>query len=287
MTTLNTTATTAAIDIDHIRINGDRAEVDFTGTDPQTTGGVNANYAITLSATLYGFRCLIAEDVLYNAGIARAVQVIAPEGSIVNAQRPSAVAGGNVETSQRITDVILGALAKALPDQIPAASQGTMNNVTLGGLDPRTGRRFAYYETIGGGMGARPGLDGISGVHTHMSNTRNTPVEALEHYLPVRLRQYRLRKDSGGDGSFRGGEGIVREYEVLTETAVTVLSDRRKGRPYGAQGGEPGQSGRNTLINKDGESVIPGKATLTLAAGDRLRIESPGGGGFGAKPESA
>ena len=270
-----------------IRINGDRAEVDFTGTDPQTTGGVNANYAITLSATLYGFRCLIAEDVLYNAGIARAVQVIAPEGSIVNAQRPSAVAGGNVETSQRITDVILGALAKALPDQIPAASQGTMNNVTLGGLDPRTGRRFAYYETIGGGMGARPGLDGISGVHTHMSNTRNTPVEALEHYLPVRLRQYRLRKDSGGDGSFRGGEGIVREYEVLTETAVTVLSDRRKGRPYGAQGGEPGQSGRNTLINKDGESVIPGKATLTLAAGDRLRIESPGGGGFGAKPESA
>jgi len=270
-----------------IRIAGDRAEVDFTGTDPQTTGGVNANYAITLSATLYGFRCLITEDVLYNAGIARAVQVIAPEGSIVNARRPSAVAGGNVETSQRITDVILGALAQALPERIPAASQGTMNNVTLGGLDPRTGRRFAYYETIGGGMGARPGLDGISGVHTHMSNTRNTPVEALEHYLPVRIRQYRLRQGSGGDGAFRGGEGIVREYEVLTETSVTVLSDRRTGRPYGAQGGEPGQSGRNTLIGPAAESALPGKVTLTLAPGERLRIESPGGGGFGPRQEPA
>jgi N-methylhydantoinase B/oxoprolinase/acetone carboxylase alpha subunit len=264
-----------------IRIAGDNAEVDFTGSDPQTTGGVNANFAITLSATLYGFRCLIDDDVLYNDGIARAVQVIAPAGSIVNASRPSAVAGGNVETSQRITDVILGALARALPDRIPAASQGTMNNVTLGGVDPRSGRPFAYYETIGGGMGARPGLDGISGVHTHMSNTRNTPVEALEHYLPVRLHCYGLRPGSGGAGKWRGGDGIVREYEMLTETTVTVLSDRRNGAPYGAQGGDPGQSGINTVIASSGTRPIGGKATLTLAAGDRLRIETPGGGGFG------
>jgi N-methylhydantoinase B/oxoprolinase/acetone carboxylase alpha subunit len=264
-----------------IRIAGDSAEVDFTGTDPQTTGGVNANFAITLSATLYCFRCLIEEDVLYNAGIARPVRVIAPEGTIVNARRPSAVAGGNVETSQRITDVILGALAGALPERIPAASQGTMNNVTMGGIDPRSGRAFAYYETIGGGMGASNGHAGISGVHTHMSNTRNTPVEAIEHYLPVRIRQYRLRQHSGGAGQWQGGEGIVREYEMLTETAVTVLSDRRTSRPYGAQGGEPGESGRNTVVRSDGDQGIPGKATLTLAAGDRLRIESPGGGGFG------
>jgi N-methylhydantoinase B/oxoprolinase/acetone carboxylase alpha subunit len=266
-----------------IRVRGGSAEVDFTGSDPQTTGGVNANFAITLSATLYGFRCLIEEDVLYNSGIGRAVRVVAPEGTIVNARRPAAVAGGNVETSQRITDVVLGALGRALPDRLPAASQGTMNNVTLGGLDPRTGQRFAYYETIGGGMGARNGLDGLSGVHTHMSNTRNTPVEAIEHYLPVSIRQYRLRTGSGGAGRYRGGEGIVREYEALTETAVTVLSDRRRSAPYGARGGAPGASGRNTLVRAatGAEEQVPGKAWLTLQPGDRLRIESPGGGGFG------
>jgi N-methylhydantoinase B/oxoprolinase/acetone carboxylase alpha subunit len=187
-----------------------------------------------------------------------------------------------VEASQRITDVVLGALMQAVPERIPAASQGTMNNVTLGGIDSRTGRPFAYYETIGGGMGGRLGLDGISGVHTHMSNTRNTPVEAIEHYLPVRIRQYRLRKGSAGAGAWRGGEGIVREYEMLDTTSVTVLSDRRKRQPYGAAGGEPGQVGRNTLIHPDGaEQTIPSKARLTLNPGDRLRIESPGGGGFG------
>lgn len=269
-----------------LRIRGDRAEVDFTGSDPQTTGGVNANFAITLSATLYGFRCLVEEDVLYNAGIARAVTVVAPDGSIVNAARPAAVAAGNVETSQRITDVILGALGRALPDRIPAASQGTMNNVTLGGFDQRTSQRFAYYETIGGGMGGRNGLPGLSGVHTHMSNTRNTPVEAIEHYLPVHITRYSLRTGSGGAGAYPGGEGIVREYEMLTETAVTVLSDRRRSAPYGARGGRPGAPGRNTVLRHGTESEVPGKAWLTLQAGDRLRIETPGGGGFGAAPES-
>ncbi|HEY1212026.1 MAG TPA: hydantoinase B/oxoprolinase family protein [Bryobacteraceae bacterium] len=266
-----------------IRIAGEQATVDFTGTDRQTTGGVNANFAITLSAVLYVFRCLVIDDVLYNAGIARPIRVIAPTGTVVNALHPAAVAGGNVETSQRITDVVLGALLQALPDLIPAASQGTMNNITLGGTDSRTGRQFAYYETIGGGMGAGPGANGISGVHTHMSNSRNTPVEVIEHYLPVRIRQYRLRKGSGGIGKFTGGEGIVREYEMLDQATVTVLSDRREQGPYGAGGGQPGQPGRNTLIHPDGsEEPIPSKARLILRAGDRLRIESPGGGGFGS-----
>jgi N-methylhydantoinase B/oxoprolinase/acetone carboxylase alpha subunit len=264
-----------------IRIARDRAEIDFTGTAPQVQGSVNANYAITLSACLYAFRCLVEEDVLYNAGVARPLRVLAPIGTIVNATRPSAVAGGNVETSQRITDVVLGALGKALPERLPAASQGTMNNVTLGGIDPRTGSRFAYYETLGGGMGGRRGLAGLSGVHTHMSNTRNTPVEAIENYLPVRIRRYALRANSGGAGAFPGGEGIVREYEMLTDTSVTILSDRRRRAPYGMRGGQPGGLGRNTLVRNGREEPLPGKVQLELHAGDLLRIETPGGGGYG------
>jgi len=265
-----------------LRIKDDQAEVDFTGSDPQTSGGVNANLAITLSATLYAFRCLVTEDVLYNAGISRPIKVIAPEGSVVNARHPSAVAGGNVETSQRITDVVLGALSKALPDRIPAASQGTMNNVTLGGKDPVTGAPFAYYETAGGGMGGRPGLPGLSGVHTHMSNTRNTPVEAFEQAFPLRIRTYALRQGSGGAGAFPGGEGLIREYEVLTEVSATILTDRRESQPYGAQGGAPGASGRNSILRSNGEiEQLPAKARVELHPGDRLRIETPGGGGFG------
>jgi N-methylhydantoinase B/oxoprolinase/acetone carboxylase alpha subunit len=273
----------------HIRcsmtIAGDSATVDFTGSDPQTAGGVNANLAITLSATLYAFRCLVPDDVLYNDGIARPIRVIAPEGSVVNASHPSAVAGGNVETSQRITDVVLGALAQALPQTIPAASQGTMNNVTLGGTDPRSGRAFAYYETAGGGMGGRPGLAGISGVHTHMSNTRNTPVEAFEQAFPLRIRTYSLRQGSGGIGQYPGGDGLIREYEALTETSATILTDRRNSQPYGAQGGGPGTSGRNSLLRANGTwETLPAKARIELHPGDRLRIETPGGGGYG-RPE--
>jgi N-methylhydantoinase B/oxoprolinase/acetone carboxylase alpha subunit/N-methylhydantoinase A/oxoprolinase/acetone carboxylase beta subunit len=265
-----------------VRIAGDGAEVDFTGTDMQTSGGVNANFAITLSATLYCFRCLIKEDVLYNSGISRAIRVIAPQGTIVNAMHPAAVAGGNVETSQRITDVVLGALAKALPGTIPAASQGTMNNVTLGGKRPGDGSPFAYYETIGGGMGGRNGSPGLSGVHTHMSNTRNTPIEAIEHYLPVRIRRYALRQESGGAGEYPGGEGILREYEMLTETSITLLSERRTSHPYGVQGGESGACGRNTVVRADGSvETVPAKVRLELTSGDRLCIETPGGGGFG------
>ena len=276
-----------------IRIAGSEAEVDFTGSDAQTSGGVNANLAITLSATLYAFRCLVTEDVLYNDGISRPVHVIAPRGTVVNASHPSAVAGGNVEMSQRITDVVLGALSRALPERIPAASQGTMNNVTLGGTDTRPGagqgRPFAYYETAGGGMGGRNGLAGLSGVHTHMSNTRNTPIEALEQALPIRIRTYALRQGSGGAGAYPGGEGLVREYEALTETEATILTDRRESSPYGAQGGHAGARGRNSVLRIDGSvEVLPSKARLELHPGDRLRIESPGGGGFGtpvARPE--
>jgi N-methylhydantoinase B/oxoprolinase/acetone carboxylase alpha subunit len=265
-----------------IRIRGSAAEVDFTGTDPQTTGGVNANFAITMSASVYCFRCLVQEDVLYNAGISRPITIIAPEGTIVNAKHPAAVAGGNVETSQRITDVVLGALAKALPDVIPAASQGTMNNVTFGGRRPEDGSPFAYYETIGGGMGGRNGLPGLSGVHTHMSNTRNTPIEALEHHLPVRIHTYALRAGSGGTGKYPGGDGLIRDYELLADTSVTLLSERRISQPYGAQGGNPGQCGRNSLVRSNGsQQTLPAKVRLELQAGDRLRIETPGGGGFG------
>ncbi len=265
-----------------ITIAGDSAVVDFTGTDHQTSGGVNANLAITLSATLYAFRCLVTEDVLYNAGISRPITVVAPAGTVVNAKHPSAVAGGNVETSQRITDVVLGALAQALPHVIPAASQGTMNNVTLGGTNPVTGQPFAYYETAGGGMGGRPGLRGLSGIHTHMSNTRNTPVEAFEQAFPLRIRTYKLRSGSGGAGEFPGGEGLIREYEVLTETSATILTERRNSQPYGTQGGQPGASGRNSILRADGTvESLPAKARIELHPGDRLRIETPGGGGFG------
>ncbi len=264
-----------------VRVRGDEAEVDFTGSDGQTTGGVNANLAITTSATIYAFRCLVTEDVLYNAGISRPIKIITPEGSVVNARHPSAVAGGNVETSQRMTDVVLGALGKALPERIPAASQGTMNNVTLGGAD-RAGRAFAYYETAGGGMGGRPGMAGLSGVHTHMSNTRNTPIEAFEQAFPLRISTYALRSGSGGEGAFAGGEGLVREYEALVETSATILTERRESQPYGVMGGGAGASGRNEIRRADGGvERLPAKVRVTLRPGDRLRIETPGGGGYG------
>jgi len=267
-----------------VRIRGDEAEVDFSPSDPQVEGSVNANYAITLSATLYVFRCLVRGDVPYNAGLIRPIKLIAPAGTVVNARPPAAVAGGNVETSQRITDVLLGALAQAVPDRIPAASSGTMNNVTFGGLDPRTGQAFAYYETIGGGMGASPERDGLSGVHTHMTNTRNTPIEALEHYLPIRIRRYSLRPKSGGQGRFKGGDGIIRVYEFLAPAQVNILSERRRFAPYGLQGGQPGKCGENILISGGKKLYLGGKVSIEVNEGDRLIVATPGGGGFG-QPE--
>ncbi|MGZ5556413.1 MAG: hydantoinase B/oxoprolinase family protein, partial [Candidatus Aminicenantales bacterium] len=264
-----------------ITVRGDRAVVDFAGSAPQTSGGVNANFAVTCSAVLYVFRSLVGEDIPFNTGLMRPLEIRAPKGSIVNAEFPAACAGGNVETSQRIVDVLLGALAKALPGRIPAASQGTMNNIAFGGYDPEKKRHFAYYETIGGGMGAGPDAAGLDGVHTHMTNSLNTPVEALENYLPLKIRSYRLRKGSGGRGARRGGEGIVREYEFRVPVDLTVISERRRFAPYGQQGGGPGAKGRNTIISQGRTKVVGSKANVKLGPGDVLRVETPGGGGHG------
>jgi len=264
-------------------IAGDTITFDFSGTAPVVHGSLNAVIAITQSACYYVMRCLIDADIPMNEGCFAPVHVIAPENSLVNAAPPAAVAAGNVETSQRITDVVLGALAQALPDRVPAASQGTMNNLTIGGLR-NDGKPFAYYETIGGGMGASPAGDGLSGVQVHMTNTLNTPVEALEIVHPFRVRRYGVRTGSGGAGTHHGGDGIVREYEMLTNVTVTMISERRVVAPWGIAGGEAGQPGRNTLIHSNGmEEMLPSKFTRRLHIGDRLRVETPGGGGWGKK----
>jgi N-methylhydantoinase B len=256
--------------------------IDFTGSDPQVEGSINAVEAITYSACFYVFRCLLEEDVSATSGLMRPIRVIAPSGSVVNARPPAAVAGGNVETSQRIVDVLLRALAQAVPERIPAAASGTMNNLTIGGMDPRTGEPFAYYETIAGGMGARPTKPGVSGAHTHMTNSLNTPAEALEYSYPLRVRQYSLRPGSGGDGRHRGGDGIVREIEVLTEAEVTLLADRRSRGPWGLSGGGDGLPGNASVLRRDGAvEKLPGKTNVRLANGERIRIETPGGGGWG------
>jgi N-methylhydantoinase B len=261
---------------------GTQVTIDFAGSDPQVQGAVNAVEAITYSACFYVFRCLLRDDVPATSGLMRPILVIAPAGTVVNAKPPAAVAGGNVETSQRIVDVLLKALAQAIPSRIPAAAAGTMNNLTIGGIDPRSGEPFAYYETIAGGMGARPTKDGVSGIHTHMTNSLNTPAEALEYAYPIRLRKYSLRSKSGGAGLHTGGDGIVREIEVLTDAQVTLLADRRSRGPYGLTGGADGAPGRTLIIRGDGtEEEIPGKTSVRLRSGERVRIESPGGGGWG------
>jgi N-methylhydantoinase B len=228
------------------------------------------------------FRCLLPEDAAHTAGLMRAVELTIPQGTVVNALPPAAVAGGNVETSQRIVDVLLRALAQLAPMRVPAASSGTMNNLTIGGTDPRNGHPFAYYETIAGGMGARPDRDGVSGVHTHMTNSLNTPIEALEYAYPFRVRSYRYRRDSGGAGKFRGGDGLLREIELLSSAQVTMLGDRRRFAPYGLAGGAPGACGRTTVLRRDRVEELPGKFSLYVPAGTVLQIESPGGGGWGA-----
>jgi N-methylhydantoinase B len=264
--------------------------IDFTGSSPQVEGSINAVEAITYSACFYVFRCLLREDVPATAGLMRPIQLIAPEGTVVNARPPAAVAGGNVETSQRIVDVLLRALAQALPQHIPAASSGTMNNLTIGGMDDRSGPAvpFAYYETVAGGSGASAAHDGVSGVHTHMTNSLNTPAEALEYSYPLRVMKYALRAGSGGDGKHRGGDGIVREVEVLTDATVTLLADRRKFRPYSLAGGEDGAPGRTEILRADGSTeLMPSKGSTRLRRGERVRIETPGGGGWGKAEEDS
>ena len=259
-----------------------QARVDFSGSAPQVAGSVNAVYAITYSAVFYVFRCLLAEEVPATAGLMAPITVLAPEGTVVNARPPAAVAGGNVETSQRVVDVLFRALAQAVPDMVPAASAGTMNNLTIGGLDPRSGLPFTYYETVAGGMGGRPGAEGASGVHTHMTNSLNTPAEALEYVYPFRVRRYAFRARSGGAGKYHGGDGLVREIELLCPAQVTILSERRRIAPYGLAGGRSGARGRNLWLRADGQvQELPGKCNFLAQPGDVVRIETPGGGAWG------
>lgn len=253
---------------------------DFTGTAPQQPVGLNATEAVTRSACAYIVRCL-AGDVPTNAGCFAPMEVIAPPASLVNATFPAPVVGGNTETSQRIVDVILQALAQALPEQVPACSQGTMNNVAVGS------HGWAYYETLGGGCGAGPGRPGASGWHSHMTNTANTPSETLEAELPLRVLRYELRSGSGGGGRHRGGEGVVRVIEFLDEEGeASIFSDRRSSSVPGAQGGLPGAPGSNRIIRSDGQSeVLASKTSVRLKRGDKLVIETPGGGGWGLQSD--
>jgi N-methylhydantoinase B len=266
-----------------ITIKGDEAELNFTGSASQVRGSVNSVFAVTLSATLYVFRALIGLDIPANSGCLKPITVTAPEGSVVNAKRPAAVAGGNVETSQRIVDVLLGALAQAASTRVPAASQGTMNNVIIGGWDPERRKNYTYYETIAGGMGAGAENDGADAVQCHMTNTLNTPVEALEYAYPFIIKRYEIRTGSGGRGHRSGGNGVVREMELLCEAQLTLLTERRRFSPFGAQGGAPGQPGRNILIRTGEEMELPPKINMLVQAGDILRIETPGGGGYGTQ----
>ncbi len=274
-------------------INGGKMRVDFTGSAAQSVGCLNTVRAVVHSAVFYVVRCLIGEHVPANQGCLEPIEIIIPEGSLLDPGRSSAghkqstaaVAAGNVETSQRVVDALFGALASLTRERVPAASQGTMNNLTFGGYDELRGQPFAYYETLGGGMGARYGADGLSGVHVHMSNTRNTPIEVLEMNLPLRVRRYALRTGSGGAGRYRGGEGLCRELLFLVPATVTLLSERRVRAPYGLWGGSAGQIGENILEHEGEQRHLPGKTTFEIQAGDVLCLYTPGGGGF--LPEGA
>ncbi|HXH22360.1 MAG TPA: hydantoinase B/oxoprolinase family protein [Dehalococcoidia bacterium] len=255
--------------------------VDFTGSAAERHSSVNAVAAVTRSAVYYVVRCLLGENAPMNAGCFRPVTVILPESSVVNASPGRAVSAGNVETSQRIVDAVLGALGRALPDIVPAASSGTMNNIAVGGFDSLRRRPFAYYETLAGGAGGGPKAPGLDAVHTHMTNTLNTPVESLEMTYPFRVLEYSLREGSGGAGLHRGGDGLIRAYEFLTETDVTLMTDRRRTRPWGARGGRPGAAGRNSLVRDGKERRLPGKTQFRASPGDVLRVQTPGGGGWG------
>jgi N-methylhydantoinase B len=254
-------------------IKGDRLRLDFGGTDPQLEGNLNCPLSVTKSAAYFAVRVLTDPDAPPCAGAYRPIEVVAPEGCLLNARHPAAVAGGNVETSSRVADLVIAALGGARP--VPAQGQGTMNNFTL------AGEGFTYYETLGGGQGACPDADGPSAIHVTMSNTLNTPIEALETEFPLRVRELSLRRGSGGDGGHRGGDGLVREIEALTPMRFTLITERRRHPPRG-RGGQDGATGRNLL---NGEP-LPGKAQGRLEAGDRLRLETPGGGGYSASDPS-
>ncbi|MDE2769469.1 MAG: hydantoinase B/oxoprolinase family protein [Chloroflexota bacterium] len=265
-----------------IQARSGRLQFDFTGTGPAAAGALNAPEAVTRSAVIYVARCLMGDDVPANDGATAPLEVIVPPGTVLNPPRPHAVAAGNVETSQRVVDVLWGALTDALPDLVPAASQGTMNNLIIGGFDPRQDRAFTYYETIAGGAGAGPLGSGADAVQVAMTNTLNTPIEAMELAYPLAARRYEIRRGSGGSGRHRGGDGVIREIETLVPSVVTIVTERRLRQPWGAAGGEPAAAGLNRGTINGSERDLPGKAALDLAAGDVIRIETPGGGGWGA-----
>jgi N-methylhydantoinase B len=267
-----------------VTVADESVTVDFAGTAPQTEGPINAVRAVTASATYYAVRCVTDPDIPPNHGCYRPITVEAPSGTIVNPEPPAAVVGGNLETSQRVTDVVLGALGEAVPERVTAAGQGTMNNVTFGGTDPRSDSPYAFYETQGGGFGGRAGTDGMDGVHVHMSNTMNTPAEVLETAYPLRVERYELRPDSGGLGEFRGGLGLRRDITVRDHAATfSLLADRHRSRPYGLAGGDPGESGSAALVDADGDDLerLPPKVIRELAAGTTVSIRTPGAGGYG------
>jgi N-methylhydantoinase B len=263
-----------------LRLRGGALEVDLTECAPQVVGPLNAVRAISVSAVAYVLRCLGDEDLPSNGGAMRSVKVLTRPGSVADARYPAPVAAGNVETSQRLVDVILGAFARALPGLIPAASCGSMNNVLVGGVDPRSGAPFAYYETLAGGAGAGPLGPGEAAVHTHMTNTLNTPVEAFEHAYPMRVEAYRVRDGSGGAGLHPGGDGLERVYRFLGPAQVTLLGERRSRGPWGAQGGSPGRPGED---HHNGQR-LPAKVSLHVQAGDTVSVATPGGGGWGEAP---
>lgn len=264
-----------------VTIGGSGVLVDFEGTDRQVRGNLNAPFAVALSASYYVLRCITDPGAPPNEGAYRPVRVQAPEGCLVHARSPAAVAAGNVETSQRIVDVLFLALSEPLKDRVPAQSQGTMNNLTVGAV---MGRRFSYYETIAGGEGALPYRDGMDGVHTHMTNTKNTPIEALELAYPLRVEEYRLRPATGGSGDHRGGDGIRRSVRFLAPAGVvSVVSERRRHAPAGLAGGRDGLPGRNRLVRGSRERDLGGKAVVPVRRGDLIVIETPGGGGWGRR----
>ncbi len=266
-----------------VAVERGKVHVDFSGTDAQVATPLNAVFGVTLSAVYFVIKCILDPSIPMNEGVLRTVTVSAPEGTLVNPRRPAPVAGGNLETSQRIADVLLRAVAQAIPDRIPAASNGSMNNVMAGGYDPVRGRAWVYYETIGGGSGGRPGGDGVDGVHCNMTNTLNTPIEAMEQYYPVRFERYELRPGTGGRGKWRGGCGIERSWTLLGPSAtVSVLTERTRIPPWGLAGGEPGGMGSHWVRRRDGRwERLRGKETVVLSEGDTLIIRTPGGGGYG------